>query len=71
MRGVDLGAVVVAARQSGLLVNGGGHAMAAGFTVDAEREPAFRAFLAERIAMSAPDGLMPVLRIDASRNNFV
>ncbi len=33
VRGVDLGAAVIAARQSGLLVNGGGHAMAAGLTV--------------------------------------
>jgi single-stranded-DNA-specific exonuclease len=66
VRGVDLGAAVVAARQSGLLVNGGGHAMAAGFTVAAESEPAFRAFLAERIATAAPDGLTPTLRIDAA-----
>jgi single-stranded-DNA-specific exonuclease len=33
VRGVDLGAAVIAARQAGLLVNGGGHAMAAGLTV--------------------------------------
>jgi len=66
VRGVDLGAAVVAARQSGLLVNGGGHAMAAGFTVTAEAEPAFRAFLAQRIALAAPEGLTPVLRIDAA-----
>jgi len=31
--GIDLGASVIAARQEGLLINGGGHAMAAGFTV--------------------------------------
>ena len=30
--GVDLGAAVIAARQAGLLVTGGGHAMAAGFS---------------------------------------
>ena len=36
VRGVDLGAAVIAARQSGLLVNGGGHAMAAGLTVARE-----------------------------------
>ncbi len=35
--GVDLGAAVIAARQAGLLVTGGGHAMAAGFSVRAER----------------------------------
>ena len=31
--GVDLGSAVIAARQSGLLISGGGHPMAAGFTV--------------------------------------
>jgi single-stranded-DNA-specific exonuclease len=48
--GVDLGAAVIAARQSGLLKTGGGHAMAAGFSVPAETLPAFHAFLDERLA---------------------
>ncbi len=46
--GVALGPAVIAARQAGLLVNGGGHAMAAGFTVAAER--------LERCASSSPSG---------------
>ncbi|MXO73997.1 single-stranded-DNA-specific exonuclease RecJ [Altererythrobacter aerius] len=33
--GVDLGAAIIAARELGMLVAGGGHAMAAGLTVDA------------------------------------
>lgn len=48
--GVDLGAAVIAARQAGLLVNGGGHKMAAGLTVAAERLEALRAFLTGRCA---------------------
>ncbi len=32
--GVDLGAAIIAAREHGLLVAGGGHAMAAGLTID-------------------------------------
>ncbi|MBC2650572.1 single-stranded-DNA-specific exonuclease RecJ [Novosphingobium aerophilum] len=32
--GVDLGAAIIAAREAGLLVAGGGHAMAAGLTID-------------------------------------
>lgn len=48
--GIDLGAAVIAARQEGLLVNGGGHAMAAGFTVTRERLDHLSAFLGERIA---------------------
>jgi single-stranded-DNA-specific exonuclease len=47
--GVDLGAAVIAARQSGLLINGGGHAMAAGLTVATKRIEDLRAFLSERI----------------------
>jgi single-stranded-DNA-specific exonuclease len=67
VRGVDLGAAVLAARQSGLLINGGGHRMAAGFTVAEDAEPAFRAFLAARIAAEiGPGGLAPTLRLDGA-----
>ncbi len=48
--GIDLGAIVTAARQAGLLINGGGHAMAAGLTVAEEKLGAFRAFFEERTA---------------------
>lgn len=48
--GLDLGAAVIAARQAGLLLTGGGHAMAAGFSVAMERLAAFHAFLDERLA---------------------
>lgn len=48
--GVDLGAAVVAARQAGLLVAGGGHAMAAGLTVALDQMAALQAFLNERLA---------------------
>ena len=47
--GVDLGAAVIAARQAGLLVNGGGHKMAAGFTVEAGAVEALHGFLCERV----------------------
>lgn len=48
--GLDLGAAVIAARQSGLLASGGGHAMAAGFSLAADMLPAFHAMLNERLA---------------------
>jgi single-stranded-DNA-specific exonuclease len=54
--GVDLGTAVIAARQEGLLINGGGHAMAAGFTVAADRQDDFRAFLASRIVAQTGEG---------------
>lgn len=47
--GIDLGSAVIAARQAGLLINGGGHAMAAGFTVAGPGLEALRDFLAERL----------------------
>jgi single-stranded-DNA-specific exonuclease len=48
--GVDLGAAVLAAKDSGLLLAGGGHAMAAGLTLPVGGLEPFRAFLHERIA---------------------
>ena len=63
--GFALGPAVIAARQAGLLLNGGGHAMAAGFTVAAERLAELRDFLAERVlAALGSDGLAPELRVD-------
>ena len=48
--GVDLGAAVLAAKDSGLLVAGGGHAMAAGLTLPAGGLDEFRDFISERLA---------------------
>ena len=47
--GVDLGAAILAAKDAGLLIAGGGHAMAAGLTIDAARIDAFAAFLDARL----------------------
>jgi len=48
--GVDIGAIVRAAKDAGLIATGGGHAMAAGFSLTAEQEGPFHAFLARRFA---------------------
>jgi single-stranded-DNA-specific exonuclease len=48
--GVDLGAAVLAAKDSGLLVAGGGHAMAAGLTLAPGGLDAFRDFINGRLA---------------------
>jgi single-stranded-DNA-specific exonuclease len=48
--GVDLGAAVLAAKDSGLLSAGGGHAMAAGLSLPAGGLEPLRAFLHERLA---------------------
>jgi single-stranded-DNA-specific exonuclease len=75
--GVDLGAAILAAKDLGLLVAGGGHAMAAGLTIAQDRLGAFGDFLHERLVedvaraaaakallidlMVAPGGLTPDL----------
>ncbi|MGE5268341.1 MAG: single-stranded-DNA-specific exonuclease RecJ, partial [Thiohalocapsa sp.] len=67
VRGVALGPAVIAAHQAGLLINGGGHAMAAGFTVPADRVDALRDFLAARLGDGYGGGrLVPELAIDGA-----
>jgi single-stranded-DNA-specific exonuclease len=51
--GVDLGAAVIAARQMGILTTGGGHPMAAGFSLPVARLAEFHALLDERLAAAA------------------
>jgi single-stranded-DNA-specific exonuclease len=51
--GLDLGAAIIAARQSGLLATGGGHAMAAGFSLPEANLPALHDFLDHRLAAAA------------------
>jgi single-stranded-DNA-specific exonuclease len=48
--GVDLGAAVLAAKDSGLLITGGGHAMAAGLTLAAGGLEPFRDFINDRLS---------------------
>jgi single-stranded-DNA-specific exonuclease len=48
--GVDLGAAIISARELGLLEAGGGHAMAAGLTVAADKIEALADWLDERLA---------------------
>jgi single-stranded-DNA-specific exonuclease len=65
--GVDLGAAVLAARQQGLLVNGGGHPMAAGLTVAADNLGELTAFLDTRLAQRLAEiDYRPSLGIDGA-----
>jgi single-stranded-DNA-specific exonuclease len=63
--GLHLGQAVIAARELGLIVKGGGHAMAAGFEVAADKLPALKEFISGRFKDDL-DGapLMPTLMID-------
>ncbi|MEX2650418.1 MAG: single-stranded-DNA-specific exonuclease RecJ [Alphaproteobacteria bacterium] len=67
IHGVDLGAAIIAARQAGLLVNGGGHAMAAGFTAETGRLAELAEFLELRLAPAVAEHTgAPSLGLDGS-----
>ncbi len=51
--GLDLGAAVIAARAGGVLLTGGGHAMAAGFSLPQTKLAEFHAFLDAHLASAA------------------
>ena len=53
--GVDIGGAVRAAVEAGLLLKGGGHAMAAGLTVSKDKYEALTSFLQKRLAESVAD----------------
>src|SRR5262249_41520045 len=65
--GFALGPAIIAARQAGLLINGGGHAMAAGFTVAGAQGAAVRGFPPEPVqGIAGPNGLVPELGLDGA-----
>jgi single-stranded-DNA-specific exonuclease len=64
--GVDLGAAVLAARREGLLTTGGGHAMAAGFSLRIGHLDDFHAFLEDRLAHAAALPRTPDLIVEAT-----
>jgi single-stranded-DNA-specific exonuclease len=61
--GVDIGAMVRAARDAKLIENGGGHAMAAGFALRADQIDGFRTFLEAQFAQST-EALVAALDLD-------
>ncbi|UOM33065.1 single-stranded-DNA-specific exonuclease RecJ [Acuticoccus sp. I52.16.1] len=64
--GVDLGAAIREAAAAGLLLKGGGHAMAAGLTVAPERIEALTAWLTERLGPAVREAVLrDTLKIDA------
>lgn len=65
--GFDLGAAIIAARQAGLLINGGGHSQAAGFTVSRAALPELEAFLNDRVAGHIASGrFVPRMSVDGT-----
>jgi single-stranded-DNA-specific exonuclease len=66
--GVNLGAAVARAKEAGLLINGGGHAAAAGLTVEWDRVDALKQFLSDALKdeIAAAAGEARALSIDAA-----
>ena len=65
--GVDLGSTVRAAVDAGILLKGGGHAMAAGVTLMRDARPAFEGFLTQRLSASVATARRDdALRIDGT-----
>lgn len=64
--GVNLGRAIQAAFEEGLLMSGGGHAMAAGLTIRPDRVERLRDFLADRLEHETAEALdADALEIDA------
>lgn len=65
--GVDLGSAIIAARQAGVLTKGGGHAMAAGLTLELDQLDELKLFLNDRLAdVMAARPAVPALSIDGA-----
>lgn len=66
--GVNLGAAVAAAKNAGLLINGGGHAMAAGLTVEWDKVEALKDFLSAALEgeIASAAGEARALTVDAA-----
>jgi len=66
--GVNLGAAVAQAKAEGLLINGGGHAAAAGLTVEWDKVAALKNFLSDVLAdeLAAAAGEARALSVDAA-----
>ncbi len=65
--GVDLGSAIRLAVERGHLIRGGGHAMAAGLTIERKKLGALRGFLEDHLAAAGPQpGAPGELKIDAA-----
>lgn len=67
--GLDIGSLIQAAKQVGLLENGGGHAMAGGLTIKESKLSDFKAFCHERVSHLVHKkqvDLVPALKVDGT-----
>lgn len=63
--GVDLGALIIAAKEKGILTKGGGHTMAAGFSLNEDKIEEFRKFAGEYVREKiGNEAIVPVINAD-------
>lgn len=64
---VDLGALVMAAKEKGILTKGGGHTMAAGFSLREDKIEEFYEFAGQYvIAKTGDEAITPTIEVDAT-----
>ncbi len=63
---IDLGALIIAAKEKGLITKGGGHTMAAGFSLNEDKIAEFHKFVGEYVKDKiGGDALIPTKQVDA------
>ncbi len=63
---VDLGALIISAKEKGLLTKGGGHMMAAGFSLEEGKIGEFKKFVGEYVVEKmGNEAITPVIEVDA------
>jgi len=62
---VDLGALIISAKEKGIITKGGGHTMAAGFSLTTDKIEEFRKFVGEYVKSKLGDeAIVPILEYD-------
>lgn len=65
--GLDLGALIMSAKEKGILTKGGGHIMAAGFSLTEDKLEDFREFVGNYVKETLKaDSIVPILNVDGS-----
>ena len=64
---IDLGALIISAKEKGILTKGGGHTMAAGYSLEEDKIEEFRVFVGEYVKQRLGDeAIVPVLEYDCA-----
>lgn len=63
---VDLGTLIIAAKEKGIITKGGGHTMAAGFSLEEDKIEEFKKFVGEYVVEHiGGEAITPVIDVDA------